>query len=546
MTVDKTKKTIVIGHKNPDTDSICSSIAYADLKRQLGIDAIASRNGDINAETAFVLKKFNVPQPIYMNTATCSLRDIEIDEVILVKPSYTIKQAWNSIAGTKNKSLFVVDEEEKLMGVVTMSNLSNVLMKECVDIRKLMAETSVQNIVDTLEGTLVNDSENYKSNGQVHILVNSEYLNTDIDFRTSTVVLGNDIDLQRRVIEGGATCLVLVEDNVVLPEIAQLAKENDCALIQTSLSTIYVARLIYQSSPIHLIMTKNPVSFKISDMVDEVSKRMSKSRYRSYPILDDDRHVLGAVSRFHLFNYRKKQIVLVDHNEMSQSLENIHDADIVEIIDHHRIGDIETLNPINFRNQTLGSTSTIIAMIYKEKNIVPTRTMAALMCCAIISDTMNFNSPTTTDVDRQIGEELAKIARLDLDDLSREMFEAVATLKGKTFSEILYNDFKEYNMDGHKVAIGQINIVDSLELEVLRREFESYMGKINSINNYDILLMVFTNVDGSGSYFVSLGKLAWVVKEAFRQYYGDHDFVKSIISRKKQIVPHLQDELKVI
>ncbi|PXX79628.1 putative manganese-dependent inorganic diphosphatase [Dielma fastidiosa] len=536
----------ITGHKNPDTDSICSSIAYADLKRQLGIDAIASRNGDINAETAFVLKKFNVPQPIYMNTATCSLRDIEIDEVILVKPSYTIKQAWNSIAGTKNKSLFVVDEEEKLMGVVTMSNLSNVLMKECVDIRKLMAETSVQNIVDTLEGTLVNDSENYKSNGQVHILVNSEYLNTDIDFRTSTVVLGNDIDLQRRVIEGGATCLVLVEDNVVLPEIAQLAKENDCALIQTSLSTIYVARLIYQSSPIHLIMTKNPVSFKISDMVDEVSKRMSKSRYRSYPILDDDRHVLGAVSRFHLFNYRKKQIVLVDHNEMSQSLENIHDADIVEIIDHHRIGDIETLNPINFRNQTLGSTSTIIAMIYKEKNIVPTRTMAALMCCAIISDTMNFNSPTTTDVDRQIGEELARIARLDLDDLSREMFEAVATLKGKTFSEILYNDFKEYNMDGHKVAIGQINIVDSLELEVLRREFESYMGKINSINNYDILLMVFTNVDGSGSYFVSLGKLAWVVKEAFRQYYGDHDFVKSIISRKKQIVPHLQDELKVI
>lgn len=536
----------ITGHKNPDTDSICSSIAYADLKRQLGIDAIASRNGDINAETAFVLKKFNVPQPIYMNTATCSLRDIEIDEVILVKPSYTIKQAWNSIAGTKNKSLFVVDEEEKLLGVVTMSNLSNVLMKECVDIRKLMAETSVQNIVDTLEGTLVNDSENYKSNGQVHILVNSEYLNTDIDFRTSTVVLGNDIDLQRRVIEGGATCLVLVEDNVVLPEIAQLAKENDCALIQTSLSTIYVARLIYQSSSIHLIMTKNPVSFKISDMVDEVSKRMSKSRYRSYPILDDDRHVLGAVSRFHLFNYRKKQIVLVDHNEMSQSLENIHDADIVEIIDHHRIGDIETLNPINFRNQTLGSTSTIIAMIYKEKNIVPTRTMAALMCCAIISDTMNFNSPTTTDVDRQIGEELAKIARLDLDDLSREMFEAVATLKGKTFSEILYNDFKEYNMDGHKVAIGQINIVDSLELEVLRREFESYMGKINSINNYDILLMVFTNVDGSGSYFVSLGKLAWVVKEAFRQYYGDHDFVKSIISRKKQIVPHLQDELKVI
>lgn len=536
----------ITGHKNPDTDSICSSIAYADLKRQLGIDAIASRNGDINAETSFVLKKFNVAEPMYMNTATCSLKDIEIDEVILVKPNYTIKQAWNSISGTKNKSLFVVDDEEKLLGVVTMSNLSNVLMKECVDIRKLMAETSVQNIVDTLESEWFYDAKNYKSNGQVHILVNSEHLNEDIDFTHSIVVLGNDLALQRRVIEGGATCLILVENNEVKPEILALASEHDCALIKTSLSTIYVARLIYQSSPIHLIMTKNPVSFKISDMVDEVSKRMSKSRYRSYPILDDESHVLGAVSRFHLFNYRKKQVVLLDHNEMSQSLENIHDADIVEIIDHHRIGDIETLNPINFRNQTLGSTSTIIAMIYKEKNIVPTPTMAALMCCAIISDTMNFNSPTTTQIDREIGEELAQIASLKLNDLSREMFEAVATLKGKTFSEILYNDFKEYNMDSYKVAIGQINIVDSLELEVLRREFESYMGKINSINNYDILLMVFTNVDGSGSYFVSLGKLSWVVKEAFRQFYGEHDFVKSIISRKKQIVPHLQDELKLV
>lgn len=537
----------ITGHKNPDTDSICSSIAYADLKRQLGIDAIATRNGDINDETSFVLKKFNVPQPILMNTATCSLRDIEIDDVISVKPNNTIKEAWSSISvNTSNKTIFVVDDDEKLLGVVAMSNLSNVLMKECTDIRKLMAETSVQNIAKTLEGKLVNDSMNYQSNGQVHILVNSKSLDEDVDFRHSIVILGNDLALQKRVIVGGATCMVLVEDNPIEDDILLAAKKHDVALITTPLTTIYTARLIYQSSPIHLIMTKNPICFKITDMVDEVSKRMSKSRYRSYPVLDDEKHVLGAISRYHILNYRKKQIILVDHNEISQSLENIQDADLVEIVDHHRIGDIETLNPINFRNQTVGSTATIVAMIYKEKNIVPTKTMASLLCCAIISDTMNFNSPTTTKVDKVIGEELANVARLDLDVLAREMFEAVATLKGKTFSEILYNDFKEYNMDGHKVAIGQINIVDSLELEVLRREFESYMGKINSINNYEILLMVFTNVDGSGSYFVSLGKLSWVVKEAFRKFYGDHDFVKSIISRKKQIVPYLQEELKVI
>ena len=534
----------ITGHKNPDTDSICSSISYAALKNAQGVDAIATRNGEINAETEFVLKRFNIPTPQYLTNATSCLNDIEIDEVIRVKEDYTIKQAWNSITGTKNKSLFVVDDDDKLVGVVTMSNLSNVLMKECKDIRKLMCETSVKNIQDTIEAELIQDAKDYKSNGQVHILVESDVLKSDVHFKDTIVVLGNDVTIQARAIKEGATCLIIVENNPVDEAIINLAAQHQCAILKTAFSTIMVARLIYQSSPIRLIMTVDTINFHFDDMVDEVLKRMSKTRFRSYPVIDQEKHVLGAVSRYHLFNYKKKQFILLDHNEVAQSVDNIHDAEILEIIDHHRIGDIETLNPINFRNQTLGSTSTIIATMYKEYGLVPTKEMASLMCCALISDTMNFNSPTTTDVDREIGKELANIAGLDLNLLSKEMFEAVATLKGKTFSEILYNDFKEYNMEGYRVAIGQINIVDTLELEILRREFVSYMEKINSINNYDIMLMAFTNVDGSGSNFIVIGKLAWSVKEAFRAFQGESDFVKEIISRKKQIVPKLQDELK--
>lgn len=534
----------ITGHKNPDTDSICSSISYAALKQALGINAVASRNGEINEETAFVLKKFNVPEPLYMTNATSCLSDIEIDEVIRIKEGYTIKQAWNSILGTKNKSLFVVDDEDKLLGVVTMSNLSNVLMKECTDIRKLMCETSVKNIQDTIEAECINDAINYQSNGQVLILVSSELLEETVEFQDTIVILGNDYELQAKAILGGASCLILVENNPVNDEILELAKQHDCAILRTAFSTIMVSRIIYQASPIRLIMTSDTINFHYDDMVDEVLKRMSKTRFRSYPVIDQEMHVLGAVSRYHLFNYKKKRFILLDHNEMAQSVDNIYDSEILEIIDHHRIGDIETLNPINFRNQTLGSTSTIIALIYKENQIVPTKVMASLMCCAIISDTMNFNSPTTTEVDREVGAYLAKIAEIDLTALSKEMFEAVATLKGKTFSEILYNDFKEYNMEGYRVAIGQINIVDTLELEILRREFVSYMEKINSINNYDIMLMAFTNVDGSGSNIIVIGKMTWVVHEAFKPFKGEKDFVKTIISRKKQIVPKIQDELK--
>ena len=274
---------------------------------------------------------------------------------------------------------------------------------------------------------------------------------------------------------------------------------------------------------------------------------MSKSRFRSYPVVNNQGVVLGSISRYHLLNYQKKKFILVDHNELSQSIDDLKEAEILEVVDHHRIGDVETTTPIRFRNEIIGSTVSIIARMYKEAGIVPEKKTAAIMCCAIISDTMNFNSPTTTPVDRELAKELAAVAGLDLDAMAKEMFGAVATIKGRSMSEILYNDFKEYNIDGRRIAIGQINIADEQEIVDVQDEIRSYMKKINEINKFDLLMMCFTAADGSGSNLVFIGSLSSLVDEAFKEdIMDDLYFVDGVISRKKQIIPSLSKCLEAM
>lgn len=536
----------VTGHRNPDTDSICSAIAYANLKEQMGIPAVACRIGELNTETSYVLKKFDVQAPLLIENAKCRLEDIDIDTASLIHPELTIKRAWEKITLGKNKSLFVVDAENNLLGVVSMSNISDVQMKDIDEVRELMKTVPLSNITETIEGELLVTPENYHCDGEVKIMISRNNNFLDEEFEDSIIIMSDNEELQEKAIDKNVACLIITEDKIVSDKILNKARENNVAIITTEYDAMKVARTIYQTPPVSMIMTKEIVTFKITDYVDDVSKRMSKTRYRSYPVVDRKGCVIGAVSRFHLFSYNRKKFILLDHNEASQSVESLEVADVLEIIDHHRIGDIETNNPINFRNQNLGSTSSIIALMYKEHGVKPTKTIASLLCCAIISDTMNFNSPTTTSVDKEIAGELAIIAELDLEQLSIEMFEAVATLRGLSFSEILYNDFKEYSMEGFRIAIGQINILDIKELEIIRREFVSYMDKINAINKYDLLVMTFTNVEGKGSNFIYMGKLAWVVEEIFDgKKENEVLFAKDIVSRKKQIIPRLAAALKL-
>lgn len=537
----------VTGHRNPDTDSICSSIAYADLKQKMGYNAIACRLGELNPETTFVLNKFKVEQPQYIENAKCRLEDILMDEPTLISPTTTIKVAWEKITQGKNKSLFVVDQDKHLLGIVSMSNISHVQMRDTEQIKDLMKNVVIKDIAQTIQGKIIVDNINFACDGDVKIMISCNNNFCDAEYKDSIIIMSDDEQLQLKAIEKKAACLIVAEGKEVTTKVIDFAKKHHVVIITTPFDAMHVARYIYQTPVVELIMTPKVVTFKYKDYVDDVSKRMSKTRFRSYPVINRYDEVVGAVSRFHLFSYKKKKFILLDHNEVSQSVEALEVADVLEIIDHHRIGDIETGNPITFRNQNLGSTASIIYLMYKEHNLVPSKTIASLLCCAIISDTMNFNSPTSTIIDRQIGDELAQIAELNLDDLSLEMFEAVATLRGLSFSEILYNDFKEYAIEGYRIGIGQINILDVKELEVIHREFLSYMEKVNAINKYDLLLICFTNVEGKGSHIIRLGKLANIIDESFNgEMKNGFIFIPNVVSRKKQIVPTINKALKLV
>ena len=535
----------IIGHKNPDTDSIVAAIAYAELKRELGQNAIACRLGDINAETDFVLKKFDVNEPVYIQNAKVRLYDVEFDEPLTIRKDSTIKSAWEKIMANRTSALYVVDEYQRLIGVVSMSDISSILLNDHGPGNKsLMKNTPSENIVRVLEGSYVYKAPYYNPDGEVHIIGGKSDIYTDLSYKNSIVIMKENLALQRRVILDGAACLILVEADVIAPSLLSLAKERGTTIIRSDLSMLCTVRRVFKAPSIELLMKRKVISFNNHEYIDDVYKQMSKSRFRSYPVVNNQGVVLGSISRYHLLNYKKKRFILVDHNELSQSIDYLNDAEVLEIVDHHRIGDVETTTPIKFRNEIIGSTCTIIYKMYKEHGIVPQKQIASILCCAMISDTMNFNSPTTTATDKELGKELAAIAGIDLDDLANEMFAAVATIKGRSMSEILYNDFKEYNIDGKRIAIGQINITDQQEIEEVKEEFSDYMKTIHDINNFDLLMMCFTQADGSGSNLMFVGNLSYLVDEAFKEdIMNDQYFVDGVISRKKQIIPALSKQL---
>lgn len=538
----------IIGHKNPDTDSIVSAIAYAKLKRALGVNAIACRLGELNPETDFVLKKFQVAEPVYIQNARVKLYDVPFDEPLLLRKEDTIKEAWDRMGMRPTSALFVVDQEQKLIGVVSLSDMTNILMSDKGEKTiSLMKNTSCENICKVLQGEFIYQSEYYRNNGRIHILCsrNAEY--NEHSYKDSIVIVNDDLQIQKRALQDGASCMILVDVDIISQGIIRMAKEANCTIIRTPLNMFQVARSMYRSPSVSQIMKRKIISFHNHAYIDDVYNQMSKSRFRSYPVVNNQGVVQGSISRYHILNYKKKKFILVDHNEMSQSIDDLKEAEVLEIVDHHRIGDVETTTPIRFRNEIIGSTCSIIAKLYQEAGIEPDKQTASIMCCAIISDTMNFNSPTTTPQDKEIARHLAQIADVDLDELAKEMFGAVATIKGRSMSEILYNDFKEYNIDGKRIAIGQINIADEQEIVDVKDEFRQYMETINEINKFDLLMMCFTAADGSGSNLVFIGSLSNLVDEAFKEDIMDElYFVDGIISRKKQIIPKLSHCLETM
>lgn len=535
----------IVGHKNPDTDSICSALAYAELKQQLGIHAIPCRLGPLNEETKYVLKKFGLENPLLLKDARSQLRDIDIDDPTVITTHTSMKDAWDILFSARNKSLFVLNDQGRLSGIVSTSNLASPRMMSDELLQKLMKTATLESIARTIHGEIDYQPKNFKTNGKVFIVTLNDGTKFEENFRHSITILSDGNRKQRQLLELGARCMIITCNEQISADNLELARMQDCAVIRTPWDTMKVARVINEAFPVESIMSRSPITFQDDEYVDDAAKKMANTRYRSYPVLDMEGNAVGAVSRYHLLNYRRKKFILVDHSAKNQAINNIEDAEIEEIIDHHHIGNIETSYPIFYRNQRCGCTCTIIAQLYRENGVTPSAQMAGIMMSAIISDTLHFKSATTTQLDRDIAYGLAEIAGVNLDQYADEMLSASVALKESTPIQILNRDLKTYDMGKYKIAIGQTNYKNIEDIQALLPVFRETLEKEQSAKQYDLMVMMFSHIMAEGTMFVFSGPLSYIMHEIIDTQFDENSgYDHDIISRKQQLMPKLSAILK--
>ena len=538
----------ITGHKNPDTDSICSAIAYAELKKKLGTKAVPIRIGDINKETEFVLRYFNIEAPEYLETVRTQVSDLSMDIVHPVSEDISIKVAWGIMQKNNVKVLPVVGEKEELLGIVTLSDITKSYMNALENNVLSASNTPLKNIVETLNAKLLHGKdEDFKNSGKVVIAAMlPESLEPYIE-TGDMVLVGNRKDSQMKAIELGASCIIVSCGGQIDNEVLVLAEKSHCIVMETNYDTFTAARLINQSIPVGFIMTKKELTyFNIKDFTDSVKEKMLKTRYRSYPVVDECNRMMGFISRYHLISQRRKKIVLLDHNEKTQTVDGIEQAEIIEIIDHHRIGDIQTSNPVLFKNEPLGSTSTIIANMYFENGMKPAKGIAGILCAAILSDTMKFKSPTSTFVDQITASKLAAIADIDIDELAVGLFQAASSLKDMSPEAILKNDFKEYQFDKYKVGIGQFNTNDMEGFSDIKAMLLESMEVLRKEGRYNLIVLMITDMMREGSQLLFKGHDNQLMEKAFStESDTDSIYLKNVVSRKKQILPAIANAAEV-
>lgn len=550
------KKTLVIGHRNPDTDSICSAICYANLKHQLtGQEYEPCRAGSVNPETEFVLDYFQADAPRLVENVKTQVKDIEIRKTKGADHGISLKTAWERMREEKIVTLPCVTEDGVLEGVITISDITMAYMNLHDSSIMSKAKTKYANILECLEGTIVvGDAEDYFDKGKVLIAAaNPDLMETYIE-KNDLVILGNRYEAQLCAIEMEAGCIIVGEGAGVSRTIRKLAQDRGCTVISTPHDTYTIARLINQSMPISYFMTKeNITSFVEDDYLDDIRDIMASLRYRDFPILDGDGRYLGMISRRNLLGAKGKQIILVDHNEKSQAVKGMESADILEIIDHHRLGTVETMSPVFFRNQPLGCTATIIYQMYMENGIEINKTVAGLLCSAIISDTLLFRSPTCTPMDKVAAIALADIAGLNLEEYAKKMFSAGSNLQGKSDDEIFYQDFKRFSAGKYLFGIGQITSMNADELNAIKGRMLEFTKKAKEQHQVDMMFFMLTNILTESTDLICIGQGAeQMVATAFHQIdEGEHltDLdgiitLPGVVSRKKQLAPQIMMALQ--
>ena len=529
----------VFGHKNPDTDSVVSAMAYAALMGALGEgEYIAARLGHLNDETSFLLRRFGFEPPLLLHTVRTQVRDIDFDRPPTVSGSVAVSHAWALLHHHPDLSgLPVIDDQGRLSGMITASGIAERDMDSIE--RPCVEAVPVFNLLSAIEGRVINSDDDVFDllSGEVVVALPGPGEVPRGIKPGSIVICGQQKDVVDEALRQGAACVILCQSD--LADHYRGVSSPTC-LIATPCDAYRAARLLYQSIPVRRIAkSEGLVSFRLDDYIDDVRDTILESRYRSYPVLDADGRVVGTLGRYHLLRPRRKQVVLVDHNETRQSVDGLDQAEITAIIDHHRLADVQTGAPVFMRNEPVGSTTTIVATMYQEHGLMPSEKLAGLMAAAILSDTVLFKSPTCTARDRRIAERLARIAGVDLDALGREIFSA-AISPDKPAEELLLRDFKDFHIAGHEIGIGQISCLDVDSMLERLTEFLDAMKKLQRERAYGMVLLMLTDVLRCGTELIFLGD-AEVIRQAFSvsDLEGSHVFLPEVLSRKKQIVPAL-------
>ena len=542
MSINEKKKVWVVGHKNPDTDSICAAIAYANLKNQAdGNRYEAKRAGELNEETKYVLDTFGVKSPGLITDVGAQVKDIEIRKTPGVSGKISLKRAWEMMKEQNVVTLPVTDKENNLEGLIITGDIATSYMDVYDNSILSRAKTQYQNIVDTLDGTMLCGNEHaYFMKGKVVVgSANPETMEQFLE-DDDLVIMGNRYDAQICALESNASCIVIAGSPQVPKTIVKMAEEKHCVLITTDYDTYTAARLINQSMPIKFFMRREQlVTFETEEYIDEVREIMSKEKHRDFPVLDEDGKYIGMISRRNLLNMKKKQLILVDHNEKTQAVDGIGGADILEIIDHHRIGSLETMSPVFFRNQPLGCTATIIYQMYQEQKVAIDKKVAGLLCSAILSDTLMYRSPTCTPLDKAVAEELAQIADINIEEHAKAMFQAGSDFGSKTPEEIFYQDFKNFSQDGVEFGVGQLSAMTQEELEQVRDKLLPYLRDVLVERKIEMVFVMLTNIIEETTYLICAGEKADdLVEKAYHVHKeGDYHVLKGVVSRKKQLIP---------
>lgn len=547
------EKIFVIGHKNPDTDSICSAIAYCDIKNRTSQHQkfIPKRAGQINEETEYVLSRFGVQPPGYLSNIGTQVKDMDIRMSPDADKGMSLKAAWDIMQENSIVSLPIRDKEGALEGLITIGDIAKTYMDTTDSYLLSRARTQYQKIAETIDGEVIEGNPHgYFIKGRVMVgTANPDKMKEYIE-EDDMIIMGDREEDHLQAISQNVSCIIVGLGIQVSENVMKLAHEKDIIIISSPYDTFTIARLINQSIPVRYIMkTENLVTFNTEDFTDDIQDVMIKHRHRAFPVINKKGKCIGTISRRNFLGMHKKQVVLVDHNEIDQAVDNIEKADILEIIDHHKLGTLQTVQPISFRNQPVGCTGTIMYQIYGEQKLEISPKIAGLLCAAIISDTLMFRSPTCTQTDKIAASALALIAGIKIEDFAREMFSAGSNLKDKSPEEIFYQDYKKFIGEGNvSFGVGQISSMDSEELKEIKEKLMPFM--VSECGRHDITRVYFmlTNILEESTELLFYGEGSQQMAEiAFeKKPDGDAFCLPGVVSRKKQLIPAMMEAAQLM